>query len=396
MNRMCVIVAAAAGLAAGGVGARTIDEPLAAREAASAQPATGQPASGQPATGQPAAGTTASGYAWKKLVTEPYRGKQDDVFFVDPRTGWYVNGLGRIYRTNDGGETWVRQLEKTGTYFRCVGFLDAQRGFAGNIGTEYFPGVTDTTPLYATRDGGATWEAVKIDGDPVTGLCALEVVREPFINAGVLDHKVRIVGVGRVGGPAVFVWSDDQGATWTARDMAAEAGMAMDVHFLDRQHGVMAAGTSPQVDQSRALILRTEDGGKTWTEVYRGSRTYELTWKISFPTREVGYVTVQSYNPDPKASERFVAKTVDGGRTWTEMLLVNDAKVRQFGVGFIDEKTGWVGAVPGGFATTDGGATWTPADMGNAVNKIRVLKTDEGWTGFAIGVEVRRLEKAGG
>ena len=27
----------------------------------------------------------------------------------------------------------------------------------GNIGPDYFPGVTDPTPLYATHDGGASW-----------------------------------------------------------------------------------------------------------------------------------------------------------------------------------------------------------------------------------------------
>lgn len=357
------------------------DNPLAAREAASAM-----------AESRVTAAEPAGGYAWTKLPTEAYRGKQDDIHFISPTAGWYVNGLGRVFRTTDAGNTWTKVFEKPGTFFRCVAFLDENRGFAGNIGTDYFPGVTDTTPLYATTDGGASWQAVTIASHPVTGLCALEVVREPFINAGVLDHKTVLVGVGRVGGPPVFIRSDDEGATWTAADLSAHCGMAMDVHFFDRQHGVIAAGTSAQVQESRALILTTDDGGKTWTETYRGTRSYELTWKISFPSRETGYVTVQSYNPDPAASQRVVAKTTDGGKTWAEIPLVDDAKVRQFGVAFIDDATGWVGAVPGGFATTDGGKTWTPADMGPAVNKIRVMKTDTGWTGFAIGVEVRRLD----
>jgi hypothetical protein len=41
--------------------------------------------------------------------------------------------------------------------------------------------------------------------------------------------------------------------------------------------------------------------------------------------------------------------------------------------------------------TTDGGITWQDADIGNAVNKIRLLKSDSGVTGFAIGTEVRRM-----
>ena len=145
-------------------------------------------------------------FTWTKLQTEPYRGKQDDIFFVTPQLGFYVNGSGRIYKTNDGGTTWVKKLDRPGTYFRCIAFVDDRRGFAGNIGTDYFPGVTDTTPLYETRDGGETWTAVTtIVGSPVKGLCAIDIVKEPFINAGKLDHRIHIHAAGRVGGPSVLV-----------------------------------------------------------------------------------------------------------------------------------------------------------------------------------------------
>lgn len=87
---------------------------------------------------------------WQKLNTEAYPGKQDDICFINQQTGWYVNGYGRIYQTKDGGNTWTKQLEQKGTFFRCIAFLDSLRGFAGTVGTEYFPNVTDTIPLYKT------------------------------------------------------------------------------------------------------------------------------------------------------------------------------------------------------------------------------------------------------
>jgi hypothetical protein len=73
---------------------------------------------------------------------------------------------------------------------------------------------------------------------------------------------------------------------------------------------------------------------------------------------------------------------------------VDNHAVRQFGVGFIDAQTGWIGAVPHGLATTDGGQTWTPATFGNAVNKIRLVRTPTGVTGYAIGVDVHRMRMA--
>ena len=39
----------------------------------------------------------AQDYSWEKLETEPYRGKQDDITFVNKNTGWYVNGYGQNF-----------------------------------------------------------------------------------------------------------------------------------------------------------------------------------------------------------------------------------------------------------------------------------------------------------
>jgi photosystem II stability/assembly factor-like uncharacterized protein len=331
--------------------------------------------------------------SWKKLETEAYRGKQDDIYFVNERLGWYVNGAGKIFKTTDAGATWTMQLHKPGTYFRCIAFIDEMRGFAGNIGPGYFPGVTDEVPLYETTDGGTTWSAVtNIDGPPVVGLCAMQVLREKFINAGNLDTRIRIIAVGRVGGPTAMLYSDDLGKSWQQVDIHDKAAMAFDVHFFNRNEGIIAAASSTDVAKSNAMIIATSDGGKTWTNAWQSTRPFELTWKIAFPNRDVGYVTIQSYNSDPSIAERFVAKTTDGGKTWSEIPLVSDPKVREFGVGFLDAQTGWVGAVPHGFETKDGGATWQAVDMGNAVNKIRIVETETTQVGYAIGTNVYRIE----
>jgi photosystem II stability/assembly factor-like uncharacterized protein len=351
------------------------------------------PVATAPATA-PATTPASAAYAWKKLETEPSRSEQDDIFFLgDARTSWY--GSGKVFGTTDGGVVWAKLAEKPGTYFRCLAFLDEQHGFAGNIGTGYFPGVADETPLYETRNRGKTWAAVGPDRGVrgVRGLCAIDVLRgKPFINAGRLDYRTTITAGGRVGGPAVLLRSEDGGATWRTIDMSAHCGMILDVKFLTPEVGIVCAATDPDVQKSSALILRTGDGGTTWKPVYKSSRPYELTWKCSFPTEKVGYTTIQSYDPDHTVTKRYVAKTSDGGETWSEVELADDFACREFGVGFADENTGWVGAAQTGYQTIDGGRTWTKTPMGAAVNKIRVFKTPTGVVGYAIGLDVYRLD----
>jgi photosystem II stability/assembly factor-like uncharacterized protein len=106
----------------------------------------------------PAAASTAG--EWRTFVTEAYRGKRDSVSFVDADHGWYGTGAGDLFATKNGGASWEKVASRPGTFVRAVDFIDRQNGFIGNIGNDYYPGVTNTTPLYRTRDGGKTWEAI--------------------------------------------------------------------------------------------------------------------------------------------------------------------------------------------------------------------------------------------
>jgi photosystem II stability/assembly factor-like uncharacterized protein/pimeloyl-ACP methyl ester carboxylesterase len=328
---------------------------------------------------------------WSKLNTKPYPGKQDDIWFVNENEGWYVNGLGSIYHTKNAGIDWELQLEKKGTFFRCIAFLDDKTGFAGTVGTDYFPNVTDTIPLYMTNDGGATWKPVNYSGPYVKGLCAIDVVKEEYINHGVIDYKYHIYAVGRVGAPANMMVSHDGGKSWESWPLDAYGKMFFDIDMFDTKNGIACSASNADIGQSNALILATSDGGKTWTPVYQSQRPYETTWKVHFPTKEIGYATIQSYNP--ANTTQYIAKTIDGGKTWSELPLCDDGTAREFGIGFIDENHGYVGTMNSGYETLDGGKTWNKINLGKACNKIRIYKTNDNIFGYSIGVDVFKLTK---
>ena len=326
---------------------------------------------------------------WIRLPTVPYtlNNKQDAMAFADALTGWYGNGTGRIYLTEDGGEAWTNIWTKQGVYVRALEFADDKTGFLGNIGPGYFPGVTDRQPLYVTYDGGAHWSAVKlVAGRQIAGVCAIDVLK--------VDGKVLAIRAGgRVGGPAGLLESFDEGRTFRARDMSGVTGMILDIHFVDANTGFIAGASEAEEDKAHARILKTSDGGKSWRAVFDSDRAGDVNWKLAFPSARVGYATIISYRAPDNEARGYVVKTEDGGEHWRRLVVTSDKDWIPYGINFVDDARGWVGGSTGGYGTSDGGKTWLAQGMGLSTNKIRfVQRADGGITAFAIGKELYKLD----
>jgi photosystem II stability/assembly factor-like uncharacterized protein len=330
---------------------------------------------------------------WTKLPTVPYtlNNKQDAIAFADALTGWYGNGTGRIYLTQDGGEAWTNIWTKQGIYIRALEFVDDKTGFLGNIGPGYFPGVTDRQPLYVTEDGGAHWTPVKLAaGRQITGVCAIDVLK-------IGGKVVAVRAGGRVGGPAGLLESFDEGRTFRARDMASVTGMILDIHFVDADTGFIAGASEAAEDKAHARILKTTDGGKSWRAVFDSDRPGDNNWKLAFPSARVGYATIISYQAPATEARGYVVKTEDGGEHWRRLVVTRDKDWIPYGINFVDDETGWVGGSTGGYGTRDGGKTWVAENMGLSTNKIRfVRRSDGGTTAFAIGQDIYKLDLPAG
>jgi photosystem II stability/assembly factor-like uncharacterized protein len=114
-----------------------------------------------------------------------------------------------------------------------------------------------------------------------------------------------------------------------------------------------------------ALIAKTSDGGRTWTQQYWNTDFYFNA--ISCPSENVCFAVGESLKDSPAPGCRIL-RTTDGGKTWKVVLYNADPSFSLIAMDMINEKEGWAGggqmANPPNFQahfyhTMDGGDTWT-------------------------------------
>ncbi len=273
---------------------------------------------------------------WAELPASPFHGyRSEDVAVVGPRV-WAVNGSGQAWRSDDRGDTWAQTFQDPYSYFRALAFPTATTGWIGVL-------FNQQARLYETRDGGATYANVTARIRPAIagGICGLWA----------LDDRT-VWAVGQYSSPAYVVKTTDGGATWTSTALAPLADELIDVRFFDALHGLATGGTGPY-GTSRARIIGTDDGGATWTVRHTVTAANTLGWKLTFPTRLVGYASVEHLDG---AADALVLKTVDGGQTWAEMTIPGGGTLQ--GLGFATPDVGWASGRGRTSVTTDGGLTW--------------------------------------
>ncbi|GEP51434.1 hypothetical protein FNO01nite_21060 [Flavobacterium noncentrifugens] len=282
---------------------------------------------------------------WHELPSIPQsQSRYDDIFFLNPDLGWAADGWGSaVYKTTDGGQNWQQENVSTEEYYRNIEFLNENIGFLGSLSHNF----------YKTIDGGNTWTTVtNIPGD-VPAICGLDAVG---------DHT--IYGCGAYFGPAYVIKSVDSGNTWQYIDMSAYAEKLVEVLFVDENTGY-ASGS----DLTGGVVLKTTNGGTSWTKLYSTGIVGEYVWKLQrlASNTQIMFGSVESVAP----LNGKLIKSVDGGVNWVSKE-VPDSDIQA--VGFLTENHGWMGGHHTGFLETfDSGNTWIDTGLGISLNRIQFL-----------------------
>ena len=334
---------------------------------------------------------------WDYVETLPNSpaGRYDDMTWLDPDRGWVVNLAGEIWHTEDGAKSWTRQAIKPQARFRAVACRDYTSTASGKevcwAGT-VIPAEAGNSSgmLWETRDGGEHWIDIthRISGTVPYGICGMVTLGE------------KAWAVGAYYGEPTVLRSENGGETWVGTPVGGLAENLIDVYFKNELEGYATGGTDG-LGSGTTVVLRTLDGGITWERVFVSTLTdgaqAEWGWKISFPTEDVGYISVE-YNSSSTPVAK-VLKTVDGGATWSEVYIPGSrASAGMQGIGFISPDVGWVSGRGVTSVTADGGDTWTQlasynpgtgnGQMDGAMNRFFVVNDS---LAYGVGLRLYKL-----
>ncbi len=345
--------------------------------------------------------TTDGGVTWN-TVNYGNSGSLKDVFFVDPSRGWIVGSNSIIYKTTDGGSNWTSLSSSFPpfTNFTTVFFTDQNNGM-----------LLAWNGIYKSSNGGNSWNLTEA---PAIGAQAV-FMRSPnrawvaglfgrlltgYAGSSAYAWKItRGEGVGAdqtysgsfpaldfvnadygwaANGRSFLMRTTNGGRIWTNTSLKD----IYDVDFVDVNTGFAAAkGTLTPATS----LYKSTDGGNSWNPVYTFPGSDGAS--IQFLNSNVGWAVANYNNPN-------VYRTTNGGNTWSTTS-PGFSVTKLF---FLDASNGWVGGADGKVAkTTDGGVTWTNVNAGTEsanfyIDRIYFKDSNIGWI---TGSKTRRTTNGG-
>lgn len=171
------------------------------------------------------------------------------------------------------------------------------------------------------------------------------------------------------------LWSTDAGQNWTLRNVAGAPPFK--IIFMDDLHGWGLMPAFWRSDTSHGGIFATTDGGFTWAPQILFPLNNTAFWDIFFTDLQHGWVCGQ--RADSLGDRTVVLRTTNGGLTWTEHAL--NLYSYDSNIFFLEATEGWLSifAINHLLHTTDGGETWDTVSTTTAPLNVQFVDSQDGW-----------------
>ncbi len=290
--------------------------------------------------------TTDGGATWEVHVipgaeTLAFR----DIEAVNENVAFVLSNNGgpnaRIYKTEDGGQTWTLQFQSpiANTFYDCFAFWTPHSAIA-------IPDAENGRFDVIRMTDGHTWENIGDlfpPGQPGEGLF-------PASGTCIATRGGRRAWAVTGGGAkARVIVTTDRGDTWTSYDIpmgGTPSSGGLSILFRDNRHGILGGGevAAPTVPQANNFA-RSSDGGKTWALATPAPFPGPI-FGLGYATHGGGESDDEGASDDDSGHHVTIVATGVGGTAWSpdegdswEALPVTPGFVS---VSFASERTGWL------------------------------------------------------
>jgi photosystem II stability/assembly factor-like uncharacterized protein len=274
--------------------------------------------------------TTDGGETWRAGVVAGAETLQfRDVEGVSEKVAYLMSaGVGtdsRIYKTEDGGQSWSLQFQNLdpNAFYDCFAFWTPKRGLTMS------DAVNGRFPVIRTTDG-ENWQDI---GDR---LPEAQLGEAAFAASGtcVTTQGGRRAWIATGGAEKARILATiDGGATWDAYETPIVQGTptsgAISVDFRDAFYGILGGGEILAPTEFADNVARSSDGGQTW----------HLADRTPFPGAIYGLSYVRGRETTVVATgPSGAAWSPDEGDTWFSL----DGLANYWAVAFASPQAGWL------------------------------------------------------
>ena len=266
-----------------------------------------------------------NGRTWLKKNT----GLEFNFSFVDvvsKDTLFIGNTSGKIFRSDDGGNTW-KQFN-CGSFITRIEFINSKVGFAG----------TNSTFILKTEDGGLTWQRLSF------GIYTQTTYAINFydLNIGYVNR-----------GNSELLSTKDGGKTWSTYTISDNINsfnfVSADLTYACSENG---------------KVYRTINGGLSW-EIVSSSKIGLRS--LSFVNDNIGFAV---------GLRGRIIKTIDGGNTWNSYVSTYD-DIKSLNL--TDKRNGFATAGGKLYKLSDGFTKWTAIPFSDdAIQYAQYFNQDTG------------------
>ena len=290
-----------------------------------------------------------------------------------------------VFISNDGGKNWLPSNE--GILARTGSTGDAIPIFCLTIDPTHqniiWAGTQNTRGIFKSTDGGLTWTSKVqgvIEGEGITfrGFAIDPNNSDIVYAAAELSSYVWNNGKARSGrefdmtAGVVYktidggenwnaIWRGDNLARYILIDPRDTNVLYVSTGIFDRE----AANSNPETgDPGGEGVLKSIDGGQTWTNINNGLNNLYVGTLFMHPTNPDILIAGTGNNQYSENSGVYLTK--DGGESWTQTLSMDNDNIESVEIAVSNPEIVYAGSSGSIYRSEDGGTNWQLVSGGEA------------------------------